>query len=582
MAVALRVAGTRVDGTTGSLTPSHPAGIQENDIVLLHAFFHEGTTTTTGTWNTPTGFTLVRKQNLTVAGAKKGELALFWKRAVGGESGTVTVSRTGGTGNATVSTANMSVWSGCVTSGDPWEGLTGITDETPPYAMSVTTTAGGRVVVAWVFANDNVASTGQDANWTNVVAPYTDATGIDYAGHVASRVAGSAAAYAGSWSQSSGIEGVAIGLALIELAAQNLQRVASDTITSASDSVVSVIINIRSLVDTITSNDSVVRSVSAIRSLIDTTSISDSISRISNKIRTVVDTITVITDSVAGTVIRILFRNASDTITTVTDNVIRIVTEARIAVDTISVSDSVGRVANQLRGAVDTIVTSDAVIRISNKVRFISDVTSVSDSVSRAAILFVRVIADTITVVTDSLIRAVNIVRTAADTVITLDSISRTLQVARNVIDTLSAITDFVTSSAALIVYRTVSDTLTTATDVVNRTINITRTIVDVVSISDSVSRVATYVRQVQDFAGVLGDSVVRGGIIVYRNVIDNIPTVTDFVSFIKGIPAYTGEYVRIFARNWFGVGTNEATFRARRSDNAMRAGDSNNKEQVR
>lgn len=182
MAVALRVAGTRADATGAGASPSYPAGILADDIILLHAFFHEGTTTTTGSWNTPTGFTLLRKQNLTVGGAKKGELAVFWKRAVGGESGVVSVTRSGGTGNGTVSTANMTVWSGCTTTGNPYINDTSVADETPPYTITITTTAVDRHLVAWIFGNDNLSSTGADANWTDVITAYTDPTGADYAG----------------------------------------------------------------------------------------------------------------------------------------------------------------------------------------------------------------------------------------------------------------------------------------------------------------------------------------------------------------------------------------------------------------
>jgi hypothetical protein len=217
MAASLRVAGTRADGTTASLSPSYPAGIVAGDLIQLHAFFHEGTTTTVGTWAIPAGFSLVRRQNLTVGGAKKGELAIFARRATGAESGSVTVTRTGATGNATVATANMTVWQGVngTTDLDGLEGITSVADEATPYAMTVTTLGADRLVIGWVFANDNLASTGVSAGWTNVVAPYTDPTGADYAGHIASIVKAAAGGQAGSWTQSAGIEGALIGVALI-------------------------------------------------------------------------------------------------------------------------------------------------------------------------------------------------------------------------------------------------------------------------------------------------------------------------------------------------------------------------------
>lgn len=218
MLPSLRVLGTRADGTTASVAPAYPAGIQVGDIILLHAFFHNGTTANAGTFSTPTGFTLVGRRTITVAGVVTGESALFWRRADGTETGSVTVSRTGATGNATVTTANMAVWAGCVPTGTPYEAFATWVDETPPYAVPALTTLGAdREVIFWVFANDNLATTGEDANYTALVN-YVDATGIDYGAYVARRDAAAAGTYtpsATAITQSAGVEGCGFTLALI-------------------------------------------------------------------------------------------------------------------------------------------------------------------------------------------------------------------------------------------------------------------------------------------------------------------------------------------------------------------------------
>src|SRR5687768_3593088 len=166
MAASLRAAATRVDGTGLTVDPSYPT-VVAGDLILLHAFYHNGTTTTTGTWSVPSGFTLVRRQDLLVGGAKKGELATFAKRADGTETGTVSVTRTGNSGNTTVSKDNMMSWQSVAGDGalDGIEAITRVNDETPQYEMTVTTLGPDRQVLAWVFANDNTASTGVSTGW---------------------------------------------------------------------------------------------------------------------------------------------------------------------------------------------------------------------------------------------------------------------------------------------------------------------------------------------------------------------------------------------------------------------------------
>src|SRR3990167_4740869 len=118
--------GTAAAGTAASVTPGYPAptgGILANDIVWLLAISHQPVSI--GGINTPSGFTQAAQgtyQNSALA--NRGRAALFWKRAVGGESGTVSVSRTGDTGTDGVLFAQMYLTRGGVTTGNPYDAIT--------------------------------------------------------------------------------------------------------------------------------------------------------------------------------------------------------------------------------------------------------------------------------------------------------------------------------------------------------------------------------------------------------------------------------------------------------------------------
>ena len=355
-----------------------------------------------------------------------------------------------------------------------------------------------------------------------------------------------------------------------ETVTQNLQRTAGDTV-AVTDTVARVLTMPRTTLDTTTLSESVNRAaVSFVRTTSDTiTSITDSIARGVSFIRTSVDNAVIGADSVAGIVATILYRTASDTITTVTDTVARVLSSVRSAADTTSLTETVSRVITFPRSVSDTITTvSDSVARLISFIRSVSDTTSLSESVSRAGLTLARTASDATASVSDAVTRVADKVRTASDTTGLSDVVTRVWNGTRSAADTLPAITDAVSTSTAIILYRTAVDTLSTATDAISRTLNMTRSALDTLTTSDTITRIMTFARTSTDNLGAVTDTVVRGGIVVRRTVTDSLNVVSDVVTFIKGIPAYVGGKIT--------VGGTRAWWRVKRDNRVIHIGRSN------
>lgn len=124
-APAFGAKGTAAAATTNSVAPTLPGSISANDILFIVVVkWAPNTTGSDPTISTPSGWTLAADTGLVTASSPDdGWAALFWKRASGGESGTVTISTTGDTGNDTCLYAQCYRFSGCITSGDPWDAI---------------------------------------------------------------------------------------------------------------------------------------------------------------------------------------------------------------------------------------------------------------------------------------------------------------------------------------------------------------------------------------------------------------------------------------------------------------------------
>lgn len=144
-----------------SLALPYPAGIAANDILLVRLSSDVGTGTNL---NTPTDFTAIGSEvdeGTTFVGN------VFWKRATGSESGTLTISQSSGGGGSDVFMGTMHAISGCVASGDPIEDtdVAHITDD-ELTSGTVTTLGANRLIVQLWAISDNLVG--------DPTAPYTE------------------------------------------------------------------------------------------------------------------------------------------------------------------------------------------------------------------------------------------------------------------------------------------------------------------------------------------------------------------------------------------------------------------------
>lgn len=166
--------GTASAATTATVTPSYPASVGADDIVFLLAISNQPVSI--GVINTPTDFAEVAQgtfQNNTPA--DRGRVALFWRRATGSLTGTVSVTRTGDTGTDGVFFAQMYRVTGCVTTGDPWDAVTpryGPGNATVTFD-AVTVSGTERTLLAFCAQADNASTVDPPASYSGLVTDTT-------------------------------------------------------------------------------------------------------------------------------------------------------------------------------------------------------------------------------------------------------------------------------------------------------------------------------------------------------------------------------------------------------------------------
>lgn len=171
--------GTASAVTTGASTPTYPAGIAANDIVFLLAISHQPNGI--GVIDTPANFTEVAQATYKDSSAVDGgRAALFWRRASGSLTGTVSVTRTGDTGTDGVFFSQLYRVVGAKTSGDPWDAATtdfgngNATVDVP----SVTVSGAERTLLAFIAQADNASTVDPPTNYVGLETD-TTATGTD-------------------------------------------------------------------------------------------------------------------------------------------------------------------------------------------------------------------------------------------------------------------------------------------------------------------------------------------------------------------------------------------------------------------
>jgi hypothetical protein len=164
----------RRNGVVASVTPS---------LVGLGAFVDNGTSsnpvhvafiqaqifdsTTNNTINTPSGWSLVAQNNVGVPASPSVYMqAIFWKRLVGSESGSVNITCSVAHGGTDNFQGRMSVWRDCITTGTPYEGLATAGNQNVNMASSAITTLGDlRKVLCFAGCDDDTLST-PASGWT--------------------------------------------------------------------------------------------------------------------------------------------------------------------------------------------------------------------------------------------------------------------------------------------------------------------------------------------------------------------------------------------------------------------------------
>lgn len=158
--------------TGTAVTPTMPAGHAADDIALALV---SSDISDTNLNTSSTGWAKIGQVNQTGYSA-----GLFWKRLTSGAEANPTFNSPARTGTNVVLAASISVWRGCVATGDPWEAYLSNQGATSPAAGNATgiVVAGtNRTVLAFLALGDDIATT-TPAGWTERAAP-KNTTGND-------------------------------------------------------------------------------------------------------------------------------------------------------------------------------------------------------------------------------------------------------------------------------------------------------------------------------------------------------------------------------------------------------------------
>lgn len=169
-----------VSGTTSN-SVAYPAGLAEDDIMLLCVVYDPNSGTGVSP-NAPSGFTQVGTSEAT----DNAVTALFWARATGAESGSLSVTLNGTMAASRIFYVSLAAYSGCLDVGSPIDALsqTHLSTNPGPVEMATLTTTGanrrcvcfmggttggtgapGRIVgpaSGWTAIGTNTSSTGYD------------------------------------------------------------------------------------------------------------------------------------------------------------------------------------------------------------------------------------------------------------------------------------------------------------------------------------------------------------------------------------------------------------------------------------
>lgn len=209
-------------GTT--VSPTRPGSIAANDIEILFANSYTGAGSNNTTYTDPVGWTrITATAYVNQFFANNGMLGLWWRRAAGGESGTVSLVRGGTTSN--VFHAQLYRISGCITSGNPYDAFTVFTGSGGASITYSSVTAAGneRTLLALAVTITNAAIT-LPSGYSTLVRDGTasGATSSLEAFHLANQLAGSYSSSSASGGGTNGSGSVHLAFAPAAAAATSL------------------------------------------------------------------------------------------------------------------------------------------------------------------------------------------------------------------------------------------------------------------------------------------------------------------------------------------------------------------------
>lgn len=146
MAIAYRAGSTAGNSGGGNISISKPSGVVDGDILLALTYREDGA------WTLPAGWAWVSAEQVNSTG--EAWIRVAWKRA-SSEGSSYTFTKSGSAWRI----VTMGAWSGCATSGDPFEAATGYTESLAVVkATSITTTVADTMCVACAasYSGDNI------------------------------------------------------------------------------------------------------------------------------------------------------------------------------------------------------------------------------------------------------------------------------------------------------------------------------------------------------------------------------------------------------------------------------------------
>jgi hypothetical protein len=148
-----------------SIAVPYAAGLQADDVAILHLRTQGLFASTTPTVARPSGWTTIANPVGPAGGGEKDVGAWFWKRLLGTETGTVACTASGGDGSAQGMMGQMFIFRGCVANGDPYESaISASGTSTTMDGTTLVTLGPNRLAGNFYSLSDNLASD-PDTGW---------------------------------------------------------------------------------------------------------------------------------------------------------------------------------------------------------------------------------------------------------------------------------------------------------------------------------------------------------------------------------------------------------------------------------